>query len=541
VEKLLCLVNKSRFETEYKLKFLAGLLKSGDYKKEFVDYTKREDLWNNTKENGYTINTLKYMAIKDNLSDYVIAFDVLKKNKNYDEIDMIYNIIDLIKYEIYPGESEISDFFIFNGKKWIRGSGYDIINKIKEKIDDLNIKIENFDQISYHNIKFIRGLLFNKNDKVLFDDVRDNRKELLLFENGVYDLENLFFRESLPEDYITLSCDYDYNEKIKEERFLELDKYLNSLFTQEYKLYFYKQLANALLGKSNYLNIWNGSGCNGKTVLMNIVRRLFGKYAEVIDSKILTSEISRIRKIDVIEKNKGIKLIICDELELDYELDSSFLKELLSGELIIKSERSYEKKLKHAFGCNIILVCNKLPTVDNSVWRRIRLLKFEKKINMKCIKNVEEFYNLKQALMMKILEYIRDGKEFEKKTGEICKTLPYLENKEIKEEKIEDKSIENCINCQDESGKTALIYAIINEKETLVEILIDKKANVNIRDNQGYNAIYYAIESGNKKIIELVLKGNPDKKDNMFGYKSILMLLDELEKDSIVKICDYYL
>ena len=328
VEKLLYLINKTRFETEVQLKFLAGLLKSGDYKKEFIDYTGKADLWNKTEKNGYTLNTLKYMAIQDNLLGYIIEFSIFKEHKKYDKINKIYDIVELIKYEIYVKLSENDNFerdslagcYAFDGTKWNVILNCEITDKIKKILDKLNIKIENIDKLLDDNMQIIKLLIFNANNKVIFDNIRDNRKELILFENGVYDLENLVFRDGLPEDFITLSCGYDYNPELNEQTVYELNQYLDSLFTKEHKLYFYNKLANILTGKEKELNIWQGDGRTGKSTLINIIKKSFGDYATFIDSSvfielsnsdnIMDKEGKYTNKKNKFANKKGTKLII---------------------------------------------------------------------------------------------------------------------------------------------------------------------------------------------------------------------------------------
>lgn len=530
VEKLLRLINKSRFEKEYQLKFLAGLLKSKNYKKEFIDYCNREDLWDNTEPNTYTVDTLRYMAIKDNLLDYVITFNIFKKHdkKDYSDIDRIYDIVELIKYEVNSNGSR-TDINIFEKCFWCFGDNTDIINKIKEILRQLIIEIKDIDTVMEENIERIKKTLYENSRKISLGTVKDNKKELIGFKNGVYDLENFVFRDGLPEDFISLSCQHDYTVE-DTERFNALDEYLDSLFTKNEKIIFYDRLANILTGKQKEFNIWYGSGGNGKSTLINLIKLAFGNYARFIDGSIFakdeTSENMQKHREDCLSHTKAAKVVFCKDIESEKKLDTGFMKEFLSGDLIMKTNRLFSQKHEFKVDCNVIMECNKMPLLssnDYGTFRRTRTFEFEKKFNEN--KKIE---HLGKALMLRLIGYIKKSKE--EKIKEI---------EEIHE--IKDKNRENFINYQDETGKTALIHAIINEKEKFVDILIYRGADVNIKDKKGYSAIYYAIKSENSKIIGLVLDGKPNKEDNIFCNKSILVLIDDLDDLSIKKICDYYL
>ena len=230
-------------------------------------------------------------------------------------------------------------------------------------------------------------------------------------------------------------------------------------------------------------------------------------------------------------------------MSIKYKLDSAFLKEILGDNFIVEARPLYGNKQEFIMNCGIIMECNKIPefnSEDNSILRRVKLLNFEKTFEGKR----KKYDNIFKTLMIKLIEHIKDIKEGKIEIKELCEIKKFEFVSKVTEDKskiMEDKKVADYINFQDETGKTALIHAIINEKEKLAEILISKKANIDIKDKKGYNAIYYAIKSENKKLIELVLNGKPNREDNKFGNKSILMMLDDLEDEIIIKICDYYL
>jgi ankyrin repeat protein len=58
-----------------------------------------------------------------------------------------------------------------------------------------------------------------------------------------------------------------------------------------------------------------------------------------------------------------------------------------------------------------------------------------------------------------------------------------------------------------------LHQAVIRGKKEMVELLLDKKADVNTKDSEGETALDEAQEQGNKEIIEILRKhGGKEKR-----------------------------
>lgn len=88
-----------------------------------------------------------------------------------------------------------------------------------------------------------------------------------------------------------------------------------------------------------------------------------------------------------------------------------------------------------------------------------------------------------------------------------------------------DYGAKNSINYQDIAGKTALIIASIENKDDIVNFLLENDADPSIKDNDGFTALKYAKEYGIKLDKELM---NP-KKDSSITY-----LAKQKEKNMII-------
>jgi len=82
--------------------------------------------------------------------------------------------------------------------------------------------------------------------------------------------------------------------------------------------------------------------------------------------------------------------------------------------------------------------------------------------------------------------------------------------------KIIPKTLEYTANIdfQDEYGYTALMHAIINKHESIVELLLDKGANPDIRNDKGQTALMYAV-SNPKSYINNIVRLLLDKGANL--------------------------
>lgn len=93
------------------------------------------------------------------------------------------------------------------------------------------------------------------------------------------------------------------------------------------------------------------------------------------------------------------------------------------------------------------------------------------------------------------------------------------------------KTTEN-INAQDISGRSALHWAVENNRTDLVEELLKcKDININLEDNDGYTAIAIAVSSGNMKIVRVLLK-QPNICVNTRIFKNKKQILEKI-KDAL--------
>lgn len=148
-------------------------------------------------------------------------------------------------------------------------------------------------------------------DGTLLERLDENRY-LLGFENGVLDLERLVFREGVKEDYLSMSCGYDWAEEDDLEVQAYIREFIRSTQTNDDMVeYLLKSLAYMLCG-DKYLEqfwIWTGRGGNGKGTLSTLLMATLGAYMYTPTCSLFTNTKPSSLNPDL-AKAKGKRLIM---------------------------------------------------------------------------------------------------------------------------------------------------------------------------------------------------------------------------------------
>ena len=272
-----------------------------------------------TNERGLHIGTLMKKAKEDDKESYKELIKEFIKTKAIDdpikatftmlEKDIAeYIISNLLNNNFICHQLKPAEFHYFNGNSWVYDGGNqklliiiynDLINKYESLLSSTDDKEET--EIIKKLIKKLKGklpfihsivdwialLTFN----IKFFEIIDENPDLLGFNNGVYEINNKVFREGRREDYITKTTGYDFPTDDDYGHKKDIDDFLKKIFPdEEVRNFVIQTQAQALSGRKTEDLIYThtGRGGNGKTILIEILKNVFGNYFYNIPVAMLT-------------------------------------------------------------------------------------------------------------------------------------------------------------------------------------------------------------------------------------------------------------
>ena len=259
-----------------------------------------------------------------------------------------------------------------------------------------------------------------------FTDILNTNKYLIGFNNGIYDFNKMQFREGKFDDYISMTVDYDYfdnssNLFIKEKE-NKLNQFLQDIQPDDnQRKYLLKILASCLVGENvdHIFTVLLGKGRNGKSKLNDLLTVTFGNYYSSFNVKLLTRPRSDANTPDPnILSMKNVRIIVGSEPEKNDELNTGYIK-LMSGQDKARTRACYSNDMvEFTFQFKMILLCNKVPKVDNpddeAFWQRFKCIDFPTKFvdepidnNQKKVDRNLQIEDLKMYFMLTLIEHFK--------------------------------------------------------------------------------------------------------------------------------------
>jgi len=300
------------------------------------------------------------------------------------------------------------------------------IYELEQEQKTIQFKIKCFNRINEHTSR-----------KAIIDDIivyinkmvkLDKNPYLFAFENKVFDLKTSSFIESNPEDYLTLSCGYEYDdnyelEKNKEELFAIIDQIFPNKDVRDFHL---ECLSTGLFGQQvEHLFVNTGSGGNGKSLLNSFAMATFGTYGYKLPSSALLSEIKQGANPQMANLHKK-RFILTQEPDCNKRMNASTMKEI-TGDKTLNVRDNYSSICITILVNTTFLEANELPLlteINDAMTRRIRTIPFvssfvdqerydslENKTNIfigkSCYKSNEFKSQIKQALFHILADYFK--------------------------------------------------------------------------------------------------------------------------------------
>jgi putative DNA primase/helicase len=213
----------------------------------------------------------------------------------------------------------------------------------------------------------------------------DRNKAVIGVKNGIIDLKT---GELLPHDreaYLTKQCPVIYNPDAPEPK-LWL-QFLSDIFGGDpYMLdYIQKCVGYSLTGSTSEQCAFFlfGTGRNGKSTFLEIVRGILGDYATNIQPQtIMVNPKSGNAPSSDIARLKGARLVTSVEPNEGMRLDEGLLKQL-TGDDVVTARKMFSEEFEFKPEFKLWMATNHKPLIrgtDTGIWRRIHLIPFEVQI-----------------------------------------------------------------------------------------------------------------------------------------------------------------
>lgn len=227
-------------------------------------------------------------------------------------------------------------------------------------------------------------------DKDFFENL-DTNPYFMGFNNGVIDFKEQKFRIGLPDDSISKTTKIDFLEDYFEgsSEYASVEKEIKTFMMQlfpspELNEYMWQHLASCLVGinRDQTFNIYNGTGSNGKSKLVELMSHCFGDYKATVPITLITEKRNKIGgTASEIAQLKGVRYAVMQEPSKGDKINEGPLKELSGGDPIqaralYQDMITFVPQFKLAVCTNVMFEVN---SNDDGTWRRICKVDFESK------------------------------------------------------------------------------------------------------------------------------------------------------------------
>ena len=295
------------------------------------------------------------------------------KNHRWTEIDSAYTLINSISEEL------VNDYLAY--------STY-LVNKLKFVSScDRQFIIENIASASKIVKKLCNSIFKNTIIKecclIAFDPYfikrLDENKDLICFENGVYDLYNKKFRDGKPNDYISLCTNYKYVPYDKETN--NIKKLLRQIIPDKIvRKYLLTILSTCITASNPNEDFYILTGSNSKNIIMQLLKYALGDLYKAMDILVLVGKrtSSSTANPELADK-KGIRVCSFDEPMATHEINEYFINLVMKQDMAMTTAL-FREPIYFNTQFKPFLVCDKMPMIeskDDGLWRRIKVIRLD--------------------------------------------------------------------------------------------------------------------------------------------------------------------
>ena len=415
-------------------------------------------IWSGFYNSGITIRALENMVAVDNKEEYT-KYQKRNSHRHIIHVRTINNYdVAMTLYALFPDEfvyTREKTWFVFKNHSWciapegmfvrkllsttLSDNHKALSTKIKEilkipglsqdKQETLTLALDNVAKIlnalkttSYKNniMKELAEIYYDPH----FLQKLDADPDLICFDNGVFDLRDDVFRDGRPSDYTSKTTCYDYMTfDVKSKRILEVLAYIEQVFpdreVREYALNYMSDLVRGF-NFNKVFSIWTGNGDNSKSVLINLLEKVFGAYFVKLPTSLVTGKRTQSSAAaPELNRTKGVRFCVLQEPSKNDNLNAGIVKELTGNDsFYCRGLFSDGGDITPLF--KLAMACNDLPDCSNSddaYWNRIRVIPFESTFSNNAPKDVKS--------QIKTKTYPKDP-NFSAKLNNMVQPLAYI-------------------------------------------------------------------------------------------------------------------
>lgn len=208
----------------------------------------------------------------------------------------------------------------------------------------------------------------------------DAHPYLLATASGTLDLRTGALRAADPADLLTRGSDVAYDPDARCPRW---ERFLTEIFAGDGELivFLHRLVGYCLTGdtRERLLAVLHGTGCNGKSTMLEILKALLGDLATTSAFDTFTRTRGDRGPRNDLARLRGARLVTASESGEGRRLDEATVKEITGGDTIA-ARFLFGEHFEFTPTFKLLLAANHRPRVDgddDAIWRRLRLVPFE--------------------------------------------------------------------------------------------------------------------------------------------------------------------
>jgi P4 family phage/plasmid primase-like protien len=218
-----------------------------------------------------------------------------------------------------------------------------------------------------------------------FTDKLDSLHHIIGFENGVFDLKEMRFRDGKPEDFVRLSVGYDFAPK-DDKVYDDIMRFVGNITPNDaVRDYVLGVQAYNVSGNKYMEQAWffTGHGRNGKGTLMTLLEQTLrkGQYYHEGDVAVLTNikkDANSASSAIMALKNKRVA-VFSESEDKDETIKVKILKQIVGRDLIQGREMYAKKTVEFRPTFSLLFLMNDMPKLsklESNLMEKINVIKF---------------------------------------------------------------------------------------------------------------------------------------------------------------------